>query len=98
MYIEGFLLEQTDPYGNVLHSGGARKKIQGLLFRCCKNSCNLSEIRTPAVYGHTKERLFSQMSMQRLCAYIKLLRGVFIFDDIQTILLVENNVIQKTNQ
>ena len=38
------------------------------------------------------------MSMQRLCAYIKLLRGVFIFDDIQTILLVENNVIQKTNQ
>ena len=33
-----------------------------------------------------------------LCAYIKILRGVFIFDDIQTILLVENDLIQKINQ
>ena len=38
------------------------------------------------------------MSMQHLCAYIKILQGVFIFDDIQTILLVENDVIQKINQ
>ena len=63
MYIERSFLEQTDPYGNVLQSGGTRKKIR-LFFKCCKNSCNLSQIRTPAIYGHTKERLFSQMSMQ----------------------------------
>ena len=63
VYIEGSLLEQTDPYSNVLQAGDTRKKIQRFFFRCCKNSCNLSEIRTPAIYGHTKERLFSQMSM-----------------------------------
>ena len=57
MYIEGYLLEQTDPCCNVLQSEGTRKKIQRLFFRCCKNSCNLSEIRTPAIYGHTKKKV-----------------------------------------
>ena len=45
-----------------------------------------------------KKGYFPRCQCNVLCAYIKLLRGVFIFDDMQTILLVENNVIQKTNQ
>ena len=45
-----------------------------------------------------KKGYFPRCQCKILCAYIKILRGVFIFDDIQTILLVENDVIQKINQ
>ena len=45
-----------------------------------------------------KKGYFPRCQCKILCAYIKILRGVFIFDDIQTILLVKNDVIQKINQ
>ena len=45
-----------------------------------------------------KKGYFPRYQCKILCAYIKILRGIFIFDDIQTILLVENDVIQKINQ
>ena len=45
-----------------------------------------------------KKGYFPRCQCNVLCAYIKILRSSFIFDDIQTILFVENDVIQKTNQ
>ena len=45
-----------------------------------------------------KKGYFPRCQCKILCAYIQILRDVFIFDEIQTIILVENDVIQKINQ
>ena len=80
MYIERSFLEQTDPCGNVLQSGGTRKKIR-LFFRCCKNSCNLSEIRTPAIYGHTKKVIFPDVNAKFYALTLK-------FDEVSLSLMI----------